>query len=128
VEGVLTIGLAIIFAFLLPNSNKKILGMSEIECEWVQWNLASDVGQEDNSNEVSALGGFKMALLDLKTWMLMGILYSVSSRIRRHNSISHKLIQKLIQFLIRRTLLELLSTSSHQWLAVSATIATRHIY
>lgn len=74
----MTTGLAIIFAFILPNSNKKILGLSKLECEWVQWNYASDQGQEDNSREISPLKGFMMAATDVKTWMMMGILSSVS--------------------------------------------------
>lgn len=77
VEGVLTVGLAIVFAFILPHSNKKIMGLNSMECEWVQWNYASDQGQEDNSGEVSATKGLYMAVVDAKTWLLMGILYSV---------------------------------------------------
>ncbi|KAI1340167.1 nicotinamide mononucleotide permease [Xylariaceae sp. FL0016] len=76
IEGVLTTGLAIIFAFILPNSNKKIRGLSKMECEFVQWNFASDQGQADNHNEISAMKGFTMALTDPKTWLLMGILYA----------------------------------------------------
>ncbi|POR32772.1 TNA1 is necessary for nicotinic acid import into the cell [Tolypocladium paradoxum] len=76
VEGVITVGLAIPFAFILPNSNKKILTLSPLECEWVQWNMAQDQGQEDDRSEATAWQGFLMAVLDVKTWMLMGILYS----------------------------------------------------
>ncbi|KAI1842536.1 hypothetical protein JX265_012652 [Neoarthrinium moseri] len=76
VEGVMTTGLAIVFAFLLPNSNKKILGLSAIECDFVQWNYASDQGQADERSEMSAGKGFMMAVLDPKTWLLTGILYA----------------------------------------------------
>lgn len=75
VEGVLTVGLAIVFAFILPNSHKKILGLSKIECEFVEWNFVSDQGQADDVSEVTAIKGFTMALVDSKTWLLMGILY-----------------------------------------------------
>ncbi|EMR64270.1 hypothetical protein MGN70_012720 [Eutypa lata] len=75
VEGVLTVGLAIVFAFILPNSHKKILGLSKIECEFVEWNFVSDQGQADDVSEVTAIKGFTMALVDPKTWLLMGILY-----------------------------------------------------
>jgi hypothetical protein len=75
IEGVATTGLAIIFGFILPNDNKKIIGMSEIECEFIQWNYASDQGQQDNRSEATAMQGFKMAARDPKTWLLMGILY-----------------------------------------------------
>ncbi|KAF6816871.1 TNA1 is necessary for nicotinic acid import into the cell [Colletotrichum plurivorum] len=76
VEGVITVGLAIPFACILPNSNRKIPSLTELECEWVQYNFAADQGQEDDSSEVTALKGFMMAVKDPKTWMLMGILYS----------------------------------------------------
>lgn len=75
VEGVITVGLAIPFATILPNSNKKILTLTQLECEWVQYNFAADQGQEGDSREVTALKGFVM---DPKTWRLMGILSSVS--------------------------------------------------
>ncbi|KAI3532411.1 TNA1 is necessary for nicotinic acid import into the cell [Colletotrichum tamarilloi] len=76
VEGVITVGLAIPFACILPNSNKKIPTLTQLECEWVQYNFAADQGQEDNSSEVTAMKGFMMAVTDPKTWMLMGVLYS----------------------------------------------------
>ncbi|KAH9885694.1 nicotinamide mononucleotide permease [Xylariomycetidae sp. FL2044] len=75
VEGVLTVGLAISFAFILPNSNKKIKGLSPIECDFVQWNFISDQGQGDNAGEISAVKGFLLAAVDPKTWLLLGILY-----------------------------------------------------
>jgi hypothetical protein len=75
VEGVITIGLAIVFAIILPNSNKKIVTLTQIECDWVQWNYASNLGQEDNSSEVTAWQGFMLAVKDPKTWLLMAILY-----------------------------------------------------
>ena len=70
--------MAIIFAFLLPNSNKKILGLSDLECEWVRWNYASDVGQSDDTHEISPWQGFVMAAKDPKTWLFTGVLYCVS--------------------------------------------------
>lgn len=73
----MTVGLAILFALVLPNSNKKILGLSELECEWVQWNYASDVGQSDDTHEISPWKGFVMAAKDPKTWLFTGILYCV---------------------------------------------------
>lgn len=75
VEGAMTIGLAIIFAFLLPNSNKKIIGLSDLEIEWVQWNFEKDLGQQDNSDEQTAWQGLVMAVRDPKTWLLMSVLY-----------------------------------------------------
>lgn len=77
VEGVATIGLAIIFVFILPNSLKSISGFSKLEHDCLLWNFEDDQGQQDNADEVSARKGFMMAAMDPKTWLLMGILYSV---------------------------------------------------
>lgn len=52
--------------------------MSPLECEWVQWNYASDIGQTDDSHETSPWKGFVMAVKDPKTWLFTGILYCVS--------------------------------------------------
>ena len=84
IEGVLTVGLAIIFSLILPNSNKKILSLSSVECEWIQWNLIKDQGQEDDRSEISAWKGFMLALTDVKMWMLLGILYCVRTAARPH--------------------------------------------
>lgn len=51
--------------------------MSQLECEYVQWNFASDQGQSDDRSESTALKGFTMALRDPKTWLMIGILYSI---------------------------------------------------
>ncbi|KAF4119345.1 Nicotinamide mononucleotide permease [Geosmithia morbida] len=75
IEGVATVGLALLFALVLPNSNKKILGLSTIECEWIQWNFSLDQGQADDSQEITAYQGFVMAVKDVKTWLLLGVLY-----------------------------------------------------
>lgn len=76
IEGVLTVGLAIVFAFYLPNSPRKILGFSETEHEWLRWNYESDQKQQDNSHEITAKQGILMAVRDPKTWLMMGTLYA----------------------------------------------------
>ncbi|KAH7227416.1 major facilitator superfamily domain-containing protein [Fusarium oxysporum] len=75
IEGVATSGLGILFAFILPNSNKKIITLSALECEWVQYNFASDQGQSDDTHEITPFAGFMMAVKDPKTWLFVGILY-----------------------------------------------------
>ena len=79
IEGVITIGLSILFAFILPNSNRKILSMNSEELEWIKWNFESEQGQEDDSNEISAQKGLMMAIKDPKTWLFMAMLYLVSA-------------------------------------------------
>jgi hypothetical protein len=82
IEGVATIGLAIIFAFILPNSPKTVRGHTEQEREWLAWTFGQDQGQQDHSDEITAWRGFKMATADPKTWLLMGTLYCVSITLR----------------------------------------------
>lgn len=87
IEGVMTVGIALIFAFILPNSNKKIWGMNELEIRWAQWNFESDQGQLDNAKEGTAWQGLVMAVRDPKTWLFTGILYAVSILPRAHRSL-----------------------------------------
>src|ERR1700753_2418017 len=68
IEGVATIGLAIIFAFILPNSPKTVRGHAEQEREWLAWTFGQD---QDHSDEITAWKGFEMAMADSKTWLLM---------------------------------------------------------
>ncbi|KAI1313221.1 nicotinamide mononucleotide permease [Xylaria venustula] len=77
IEGVLTSGLALLFSLILPNSNQKVIGMTQIERDWVQWNMISDQGQNNNAEEISNKQGFILAVTDPKTWLLTGTLYSI---------------------------------------------------
>ncbi|KXT06944.1 hypothetical protein AC578_7103 [Pseudocercospora eumusae] len=76
IEGVLTVGLAAIFACYIPNSPRKILTFTEQEHEWLRWNYESDQKQQDESGEVTAKKGFMMAVTDPKTWLMMATLYA----------------------------------------------------
>lgn len=76
IEGVMTVGLALIFATYLPNSTRKIRGFTEQELAWQRWNYEDDQKQQDNSGEVTAKQGFILAVQDPKTWLMMGILYA----------------------------------------------------
>jgi hypothetical protein len=79
IEGVLTIALATIIAFVLPNKlNSLPHGFTQIEQEWLVWNFEEDQGQQDNADEISAMKGTLMAVADIKTWLLMATLYTVS--------------------------------------------------
>ncbi|KAI1331609.1 major facilitator superfamily domain-containing protein [Xylariaceae sp. FL0255] len=76
IEGALTVFFAIAFAFIIPNDNKKILGLNEVEHEYVRWNYASDMGQEDDTNEITRWQALVIAVSDPKTWLLTGLLYA----------------------------------------------------
>ncbi|KAL2827328.1 major facilitator superfamily domain-containing protein [Aspergillus cavernicola] len=77
IEGVITIALAIIIAFILPNKLTSVRGCTKLEQEWLVWNFEEDQGQQDNADEISAKKGLLMAVTDPKTWLLMGTLYAV---------------------------------------------------
>ncbi|KAL4884879.1 major facilitator superfamily domain-containing protein [Aspergillus karnatakaensis] len=78
IEGVLTIALAILIAFLLPNKLHNLgWGFTQVEREWLVWNFEEDQGQADNVDEISAMKGVVLAVTDPKTWLLMATLYSV---------------------------------------------------
>lgn len=77
IEGVATIGLALIFAFILPNSPSTVRGHSQAERDWVAYNFAQDQGQQDHAKEISAKEGFMMAVTDPKTWLLLSTLYCI---------------------------------------------------
>lgn len=77
IEGVLTVGLAIMFACYLPNSPSRIRGFSQVEHEWLRWNYESDQKQQDDSAEITAKQGFLMAVSNPKTWLMMATLYAV---------------------------------------------------
>ena len=76
IEGILTVGLAIVFACYLPNSPQKVKWLSQQEHEWLDWNYKNDQKQKDNSHEITAWRGFVLAASDPKTWLMMGTLYA----------------------------------------------------
>ncbi|THZ39556.1 MFS general substrate transporter [Aureobasidium pullulans] len=76
IEGVITIGIALVFVTYLPNSNKKIWTFSQQQLDWLKWNYERDQKQQDESNEVTALQGFLLAVKDPKTWLMCGTLYA----------------------------------------------------
>ncbi|KAI3391063.1 hypothetical protein diail_8068 [Diaporthe ilicicola] len=76
IEGVVTIGLAIIFALILPNSPKDVKGFTRVEKAWVIWTYEQDQGQSDNRSEITATQGLFLALKDAKTWLLLTTVYA----------------------------------------------------
>ncbi|KAF9690875.1 hypothetical protein EKO04_010933 [Ascochyta lentis] len=75
VEGVVTVGLALAFAFVLPNSPAEMKNLTEIELAWVRWNYENDQGQQDNRSEITALQGLRLAVRDPKTWLFLATVY-----------------------------------------------------
>ncbi|KAH0378429.1 putative MFS transporter, partial [Aureobasidium melanogenum] len=76
IEGVLTIGIALVFVTYLPNSNKKIWTFTQQQLDWLKWNYERDQKQQDESDEVTAMQGFLLAVKDPKTWLMCSTLYA----------------------------------------------------
>jgi hypothetical protein len=74
VEGVLTVGLAIIFGTFIPNTPQRIRWLSQVEKDQLLYRLEVDRGTKDATDEVSVGKGFMLAILDVKTWLLCSCL------------------------------------------------------
>lgn len=72
IEGTITIGVAIVAFFILPNFPHTTAWLTEEERELAIWRLTEDIGQEDytEANE-SFFHGAKLAFTDIKTYVLM---------------------------------------------------------
>jgi hypothetical protein len=93
IEGIATVGLAIILAFILPNSLKSLTGLSKPEHEYLLWSFEENHGQQDNADEASVKKGVMMAVTDPKTWFFMGTLYCVcDTTVNSHKSTLQRLI------------------------------------
>jgi hypothetical protein len=77
VEGVLTAGLALTFAFVLPDFPRNARGFfSDAERKLAQARLEEDAKQSDEDvDATSRWEGFVLAVRDPKTWLITGILY-----------------------------------------------------
>lgn len=73
IEGVITIFLAFCAYFILPNFPRTTSWLDEEEKALAVWRLEEDVGEDDwiSSEEQSMWHGFKLALEDVKTWVLV---------------------------------------------------------
>lgn len=74
-EGGITV-LTVPFAyFILPDKPANTKFLSEMEKEIIQWKLRRDLGDVDDSDKeakVSTWDGFKLAVKDMKMWMICG--------------------------------------------------------
>lgn len=76
IEGSITVGIAPIAYFVLPDmpSNSKML--TDLEREVILYKIRSETGQDDSDNisEESYWGAFKLCVSDIKVWACVGIL------------------------------------------------------
>ncbi|KAH8202427.1 hypothetical protein TruAng_003412 [Truncatella angustata] len=69
IEGVITIGVAICAAFVLPDYPATTKWLSEEEKAYAQWRLIEDIGEADNGGASSIRDGVKLALKDPRLYL-----------------------------------------------------------
>ncbi|KAK2603668.1 hypothetical protein QQS21_004141 [Conoideocrella luteorostrata] len=77
IEGAITVVIAIFAFFILPDFPRTTKWLGEEEMALATWRLEEDIGQDDwvSSEEQTLWLGFKLALEDVKTWVLLVLLF-----------------------------------------------------
>ncbi|KAI5480096.1 hypothetical protein MNV49_001756 [Pseudohyphozyma bogoriensis] len=76
VEGALTVGVAIILIFLMPDSAASAKILKGAERDYVLYSLAKEQSVKKlGEAEVTSMQALGMVVRDPKTWLLMGVLY-----------------------------------------------------
>lgn len=73
IEGAITVVIAVSAYWMLPDFPRTTKWLSEEEKELAIWRLVEDIGEDDwiDSQHQSFWGGMKLALLDIKMWILV---------------------------------------------------------
>ncbi|EME85510.1 uncharacterized protein MYCFIDRAFT_88541 [Pseudocercospora fijiensis CIRAD86] len=81
IEGAVTIVIAIVCFFILPNFPRTTTWLTEEERQLAVWRLQEDIGVDDwvNSEEQSFWHGMFLAFKDIKVWILMVMLLGIVS-------------------------------------------------
>ncbi|KAJ4395949.1 hypothetical protein N0V93_000165 [Gnomoniopsis smithogilvyi] len=79
IEGVVTIAVAFGAYFVLPNFPRTTMWLSEEERQLAVWRLEEDIGEDDwvDSKEQTFWHGAKLAFVDIKTYVLMVMLFCI---------------------------------------------------
>jgi len=77
IEGCITVAIAFIALFILPNFPRTTTWLTEEERALAVWRLEEDVGEDDwvDSQHQSFVVGLKLAFSDIKTYVLMFMLF-----------------------------------------------------
>lgn len=80
-EGIITVVIAVAAFFVLPNFPRTTSWLTEEERQLAVYRLQEDVGEDDwvSPESQSFFGGLKLALMDVKTWILTILLLSIVS-------------------------------------------------
>ncbi|OJJ63750.1 hypothetical protein ASPSYDRAFT_141445 [Aspergillus sydowii CBS 593.65] len=81
IEGAVTIAIAVIAIFILPNFPRTTGWLSTEEKQLAAWRLEEDIGEDDwvDSEHQSLLHGAMLAFSDTKTWILMLLILCIVS-------------------------------------------------
>ncbi|KAJ5085766.1 MFS general substrate transporter [Penicillium argentinense] len=81
IEGAITVFVALISIFIIPDLPRTTAWLSEQEKELAAWRLEADIGEDDwvDSQHQSMFHGAKLAFKDYKTWLLLGAIYGCTS-------------------------------------------------
>jgi MFS family permease len=79
IEGVLTIGIAFFSYLVLPNFPRTTSWLTAEERQLAIWRLEEDIGEDDwvDSQHQSFKVGLKLAFSDIKTYVLMFLLFGI---------------------------------------------------
>ncbi|KAJ9164655.1 MFS general substrate transporter [Coniochaeta hoffmannii] len=79
IEGVITIALAFAAFFILPNFPRTTSWLTEEERALAAWRLEDDIGEDDwiDSEHQTFWKGAKLAFMDIKTYVLMVLLFCI---------------------------------------------------
>jgi MFS family permease len=82
IEGAITVVIAVAAFFILPNFPRTTKWLTEEERQLAVYRLLEDVGEDDwtSSENQTFFHGLKLALLDVKTWILTIMLLANVSR------------------------------------------------
>lgn len=77
IEGTITIGIAFVAYFVLPNFPRTTTWLTEEERQLAIWRLDEDIGEDDwvGSEQQTFFHGMKLAFADVKMWILMVLLF-----------------------------------------------------
>lgn len=70
-EGTITIGIAILSGFFLPNYPATTPWLSDEEKHFAAWRLLADINEEDERHATSTMAGLKLALADYRLYLFV---------------------------------------------------------
>lgn len=70
-EGVCTVGCGLIFALIMPEYPHNARLLKPIERDYAVWRLEMEAGAGEAHEDTTTLGGFRLAILDPKIWLMV---------------------------------------------------------